>query len=35
MLSFIGALPLMPSVIPVPFGIIFGFFILDAVVVRL
>lgn len=34
-LSAFTLIPFTPSLMPVPFGLIFGFFILDAVVVRL
>jgi hypothetical protein len=34
-LSVFAMLPFTPSLMPVPFGLIFGFFVLDAVVVRL
>ena len=34
-LSAYALLPFTPTLLPVPFGLIFGFFVLDAVVVRL
>ena len=34
-LSAYALLPFTPILLPVPFGLIFGFFVLDAVVVRL
>ena len=34
-LSVLALIPFTPSLLPVPFGLIFGFFVLDAVVVRL
>jgi hypothetical protein len=33
-LSLFAVMPFAPTVIPVPFGLIFGFFILDAVLVK-
>jgi cyanophycinase-like exopeptidase len=35
LLAAFAMLPFTPSLMPVPFGLIFGFFVLDAVVVRL
>ncbi|WP_114966930.1 hypothetical protein [Alkalilacustris brevis] len=33
-LSLFALVPFAPSLVPVPFGLIFGFFILDAVLVK-
>jgi hypothetical protein len=35
LLSAFALIPFTPTLLPVPFGLIFGFFVLDAVVVRL
>jgi hypothetical protein len=34
-LSAVALVPFTPTLLPIPFGLIFGFFVLDAVVVRL
>jgi len=34
-LSAFALIPLTPTLLPIPFGLLFGFFILDTVVVRL
>ena len=34
-LSAYALIPFAPTLLPIPFGLIFGFFVLDAVVVRL
>jgi hypothetical protein len=34
-LSALALVPFTPTLLPIPFGLIFGFFVLDAVVVRL
>jgi hypothetical protein len=33
-LSMFGLVPFAPTIIPVPFGLVFGFFVLDATLVK-